>query len=69
VLLEIPLHYLQIEVLHKLVADAVPAETRCSRESGGQSGPLACARFANELLREIERVAEGGSLELDLPGQ
>jgi hypothetical protein len=50
-LLEIPLHYLQIEALCKRVASAVLAETKCGREPDGQSGALTCARFSNELLR------------------
>jgi hypothetical protein len=59
-LLEIPLHYLQIDALRKRVAAAVLAEKRCGREPDGQSGALTCARIANELPRGPERVADGG---------
>ena len=57
-LLEIPLHYLQIDALRKRVASAVLAETTCGRAPDGQSGALAYARCANELLKETEKVAE-----------
>ena len=50
--LKISLHYLQIDALRKRVASAVLAETRCGRTPDGQSGALACARIANELLNE-----------------
>lgn len=55
---EISLHYLQIEALRKPVASAVLAETGCGRAPDGPSGARPRAKFAIELLKEIERVAE-----------
>jgi len=62
-LLEIPLHYLQIDALRRRMAPAILAETRCGREPDGESGALICARIASEHLSDASahrvKVSDG----------